>query len=102
MCNHHPITIHEHGGSCVICAKCRAILKPWRARGEAGYCGVIGLVTLGIALLSFGMWVVAYGLTKHQILADIVAMAVFLVLFWTCLDRVCKRAPEDDKGDEVE
>jgi hypothetical protein len=102
MCNHNPIIIHEHGGEVTICRYCRAILKPWRARGEAGNCGIIGMVILGIALLSFGAWLIAYGVTGMQVIADIAATVVFLALFWTCLDRVCKRRTEFDKGEEVE
>ena len=81
MCNHEPITIHEHGGETVICRRCMAVLHPWRARGEIGQAACVIPFVASLAVLLAGAVFIL--LNRFGIVpAYLGAVVAFLGVFW--------------------
>ena len=106
MCNHNPITIHEHGGTCVICANCLRILKPWRARGEAGQVLPAVLVSAGIATFWAAIIWLVFNATAPEagMKAILAAVVTWLTAFGVSLYSVsiCMIGSRNDHDGEVE
>ena len=91
MCNHNPITLHEHGGETVVCANCGRVLKPWRARGESGSIGrtvIFAIIAISCSVFpAFATWLIVHKFSIE--LANLAAALVFLGAFGVVIQALC-------------